>query len=346
MIGFLNMTALVPTIGHQYLVSFAASFMQLKKGTLYVVISGRSFEPIAASDRRNSFIRQFKAYDNVIITSVDDDAAPQQDDGTQEFWDYWVKIATDATGGKPVDYLFASETYGQPYADQLGAQFIPCDIKRETFDVRGTDVRSNLLENFDHIMPEFRQHIARRITVFGSDSTGKTTMTLKLKQAFEPYSTSLVEWARPYLETVGTEVTIGRMLNIIAGQFAMQQASSATKLSPLVFQDTDMLTTIGYHRIYGMDIPDELIEGFKRTKADLYLVMNSGIPFEKDPLRYGNGARESTDQFWIDLLEEFDCEYKCVTEVVQHEQIAQAVDHVTKFVKGAHAPIEQFDRNA
>jgi hypothetical protein len=41
--------------------------------------------------------------------------------------------------------------------------------------------------------------------------------------------------------------------------------------------------------------------------------MCDSIPFEPDPLRYGDGKRESTKQFWIDLLQEYDCNFVIVS---------------------------------
>lgn len=77
---------------------------------------------------------------------------------------------------------------------------------------------------------------------------------------------------------------------------------------------------IGYGRIYdGVDYGKELFR-----PADLYIVMNDEIPFEEDALRYGGKVRESTKQFWIDLLEEYKCKYyvvKGVTPGEQHEEI-------------------------
>ena len=59
------------------------------------------------------------------------------------------------------------------------------------------------------------------------------------------------------------------------------------------------------------------------TPSDLYIVMNSGIPFTPDKLRYGGTVRESTDEFWINILKEFGRPYYRVTETEKFAQIAE-----------------------
>ena len=56
-----------------------------------------------------------------------------------------------------------------------------------------------------------------------------------------------------------------------------------------IVQDTDLLSTIGYYRIYNKDYKSLLgykraLQLFERSKSDLYIMPLSNIPFTPDPL--------------------------------------------------------------
>jgi nicotinamide riboside kinase len=140
------------------------------------------------------------------------------------------------------------------------------------------------------------------------------------------------EWAREYLETLPTpETTDERMADIVAGQRALQKAAAALDNKAWIFQDTDLLSTVGYYHIFGgaerrsYDL-EQCQRAFKMTKSDMYVVMDDSIPFEKDLLRYGDGVRQSTQKFWIDLLEKNNCQYIVVPPGLSHEVQLQWVE--------------------
>jgi nicotinamide riboside kinase len=79
---------------------------------------------------------------------------------------------------------------------------------------------------------------------------------------------------------------------------AIAQASA-----PTVFFDTDLFTTLGYWEIMGYsEPPEKLVKDAAALKSDVYYLFPDDIPFELDPLRYGGDARESTRDFWKNLL--------------------------------------------
>ena len=294
------MTALVPTTGHADLLRFAASLPQTD---VFALISGRSFEPTSARDRASSLAQNLADYDNITFSVSNEDHAPQYPDvAPNQFWDWWVK---EVNTNFPYlngrwDYVVASEEYGQPMADALGAQFIPYDINRELNPVQGTEVRVNLEKNWNDIIPEFRKNLQVSAVFFGQESVGKTTISKmvadRLNGVWYP------EYARPYLEQVGAELSEQKMLNITAGQAAMQKISRKASPSPFVCLDTDLFSTVGYYEIWKHDVPKELVTLALDNKSDVYYVLPDDVPFEKDILRYGGDKRESTTEFWHSLL--------------------------------------------
>lgn len=338
------MTALVPTIGHKALVDFALNLSD----KVVLVISSRSFEPVDGRDRVAAFEMEFECDDHLFIVEHKDDTAPQNPK-TEDEWNYWKNVVDQAArdAGWPdhkFDYFVASEPYGKQMADLIGAEFMPFDIGRGLVDVKGTSVRSSIERNWNEIMPSFRRIMLTTVTLFGQESTGKTTLASRLAAVF---NTSFIpEFARPYLEALEDKsITDARMDDIHRGQVALQMTGQKFSKGCVIFQDTDLYSTVGYYDIYG-GTPDQMLEFDAAIfKSDLYVVMNDEIPFERDPLRYGGHQRESTKQFWIDLLERNNCHYIVVKNKEPAKQLQEITDYIDNFLDEKFEAIETFRRD-
>lgn len=316
--GVIFMTALLPTKGHQALVQFASKICE----QTFVIISSRSFEPTTFSERASCFDH----IKNITIVNHSDDDAPQTPENEDE-WNYWKNIAEVATG-KKVDVVIASEYYGVKMAELLGADFAPFDIDRGLIKAKGTNVRKNIIKSFDAIALNFQKKLQKRFVLFGQESCGKTTMTKYLNSHIDSYMTH--EYARPYLEAKEDKTITDEIMKRIAyGQIALESSVPTDKA--FVFHDTDILSTVGYYRIYKGAEPKWLNTQVTESHclADLYIVMNDHIPFEEDALRYGGDKRESSKAFWIDLLDEFGCNYYVLQSggsvLEQFEEISREV---------------------
>lgn len=82
----------------------------------------------------------------------------------------------------------------------------------------------------------------------------------------------------------------------------------------------------------------------KQLKSDFYIVMNDQIPFEADPLRYGGDKRESKTEFWIRLLEEFDCDYMVVANTDLRKQRREVASAVIRMFDFYTTPIREYVR--
>lgn len=312
------MTCLIPTVGHNQLISFASNLVG-SSGNVQVIVNSTSYEPSNGRARAESLHQAFHST-NVIIHHLYQDT-PQNPEDHHNFWNYWANIVKRYISPKQSDYFVASEPYGLNMANALNCKFIPYDINREVLQVKGTAVRNNLFEQFHNVLPEYQHNLKKTVTLFGAESCGKTTMAKRLAKDLNGYF--VPEWARGYLETIGPEVTDSKMLDIVEGQYALQKSINSLKDKAWIFQDSDLLSTLGYFKLYGgykrVDL-SELHNKIENTFSDLYIVMNDQIPFEKDILRYGDGIRESNTKFWIDILVLFDCKYIEVPYMNHEEQ--------------------------
>jgi len=322
------MTALVPTVGHKYLIDYAKNLA----GHVHVIVGTMDREPVEGWKRVTAFNEVYRLDSKVTIHHLHRDV-PQDPSEHPDFWNVWKDIVREFVDVQPDDYFVASELYGMDMANVLGCKFMPCNRYRETVPIKGSDVRHDLMDSFEFILPAFQRNIRKTVTIFGAESCGKTTMTRWLAKELNGHF--VPEWAREYLETVGAEITDDKMRDIIHGQYALQQTAQHDLFNkPFIFQDTDLFSTLGYYRLWGggTDHDNDLVEYYaKRTKSDLYIVMNDLIPFEADPIRYGGDKRESPTQFWIDLLEEYGCNYHVVTATSQRYQqmeVARKVIHL------------------
>lgn len=301
------MTCLIPTIGHKQLISFASNLVE-SSGNVQVIVNSTSHEPNNGRARAESLYQAFHNT-NVMIHHLHQDT-PQNPEDHHDFWNYWANIVKRYISPKQSDYFVASEPYGLDMANILNCKFIPYDIYREVLPVKGTTVRNNLFEQFHNVLPEYQYNLKKTVTLFGAESCGKTTMAKRLAKDLNGYF--VPEWARGYLETVGPEVTDSKMLDIVEGQYALQETTSNLKDKAWIFQDSDLLSTLGYFKLYGGDKRvgmSNLLAKIKNTFSDLYIVMSDQIPFEEDILRYGGNARESDSKFWIDILNFYDLNY-------------------------------------
>jgi len=301
------MTAMPPTTGHLQLIQFANL---IADDGVVVIICTQPHEPLS-----NERVTALKAAiehlgpNNISVQHIS--KTIEQDPKSPNFWKMWQDFMIEF-GVTTDDYIVASEKYGQHLAEITGTQFFPYDIDRSLNNVKATPIRDNPITHFDQIIPEFQQYLRTTITIFGAESTGKTTLSRQL--AKEINGQWLFEYARPYLENTVNEITTRSMMAIWKGQTALQKQANNLTDSPYIIQDTDLFSTVGYWQFphWQKDLgtcPQGLIDDAIALKSDLYIITKSNIPFEKDPLRYGGDMREGSDEYWIKVCKQYKLPY-------------------------------------
>lgn len=171
------------------------------------------------------------------------------------------------------------------------------------------------------MLTPYHNYVAEKFVVH---NCGKTTLAKDLEKHVG--GLMVPEYARPYLETVGAEITAEKMGIIHQGQLGLQmRASDLAEDRPFIFQDTDLFSTLGYWHLWNDGPPNlRLMRDATNQKSDLYIICPSNIPFEEDPLRYGGKERESTDDYWINLCKNFDLNYKVLTTKSKKGRLEEA----------------------
>lgn len=312
-----------PTTGHLQLIQFANL---LAPDGVVVIISTQPHEPMVG-ERVIALERALTHHHLDTVTIKHLDTAMEQNPKTPGFWDMWRTLLFQC-GVTSDDYIVASEPYGQRLAEITGAHFFPYDIDRVINTAKATPVRDEPLLHFADILPEFQQFLTTTVTVFGAESTGKTTLSRQLAQKLD--TTWLFEYARPYLENTVNEITMRSMTAIWKGQAALQKQAHNIVHTPYIIQDTDLFTTVGYWQFPHWqdelgDCPEGLVKQALELRSDIYIITKSNIPFEKDPLRYGGDKREGSDEYWIDICNKYELPYIVLTSNDPDERLKEAL---------------------
>ena len=150
---------------------------------------------------------------------------------------------------------------------------------------------------------------ARRITLIGPESTGKSELAQRLSREFGvPW---VREYAREYVEQHGNDLTEADVEPIARGEMANLDAVAD---EPFAIFDTDLLSTVVYARYYYGACPRWIEEETRVRRADLYLLLATDIAWKADAARDAGGdAREDLFDAFRAALDEFETRWEIVS---------------------------------
>jgi NadR type nicotinamide-nucleotide adenylyltransferase len=262
-----------PHLGHLYLTEFGRNHVD----DMTVVVCSLQREPIPGP-LRFQWMQQLLPGVRVLHLTRE---LPQDPSEHPDFWDLWRSALLDLLPAPP-HRVFASEPYGHRLARELGAEFVEVDIGRHVVPVSGTRIRQRPLSHWPFLPRCVRPYFARKISLFGPESTGKSTLAARLARH---YHTSWVpEYARSFLEARQGRLEAQYLLPIARGQLASEEAL-LLNCNRVLFCDTDpLLTSIWAHTLYGTSHP--WIEAQAARRYDLTLLTDVDVPWVADPVRY------------------------------------------------------------
>jgi len=307
-----------PHQGHVSLVEFASHYVD----DLTVFVDFLPSQPIPGMLRKQWMAELFPNAN--VKHSLKEH--PQYPEDHPDFWEIWRDSLLEATGG-PVDYLFASEDYGVKLAEVIGATFVPVDIARSAIPTSGTEIREDPLANWEYLPRVVRPYFAKRVCVFGPESTGKSTLTENLARYFN--TVAVPEYARTHIELRGGELDVTDIPLIARGQMAVEDAL-AFNANRLLFCDTDLLTTYIWSSWLFESCESWIVDEIDNRSYDLYLLTDVDVPWVPDQVRYLPEERKSFFQRCRDELEKRGRPYHVVSGSWEHrlETAIQAVKSV------------------
>lgn len=270
--GFLLGKFLPPHDGHVFLCDFGRAHCD----ELTILVCTLDRDPIPGA-LRFGWMRELFPDCRVLHLAED---VPQEPADHPEFWDIWRGIV-QRYHPEPIDFVFASEDYGNRLAAEVGARFVPVDIPRDAVPVSGEAIRADPFANWRYIPPPVRPYFVKKICIFGPESTGKTTLARDLAARLD--TVHVPEYGRIYTDAFGTDVGNDDLLAIARGHTAAT-AAAARQANRVLVMDTDpLLTAVWSDMLIGAR--DPWFESFDDT-ADLYLLTGIDMDWEDDGTRY------------------------------------------------------------
>jgi NadR type nicotinamide-nucleotide adenylyltransferase len=144
----------------------------------------------------------------------------------------------------------------------------------------------------------------KRIALFGTESTGKTSLAERLALHFdEPWSQ---EFAREFWDAHEGHITAADLDAIARGQIANEEAAAAAARR-VVFCDTELITcTLWNDSLFPGACPTWVREQAEQRAARfaLFLLCDADVPFVPDPQRCfpDEAARQRARHLWRHAL--------------------------------------------
>lgn len=300
--------------GHIALIKFAAQ----QCDELIVSMSYTPHDAIDPSLRFSWIIELFKEYTSIkpamVLDNFDDESLPLSE--RTKLWADFIKRTYP-----PIDILFSSEEYGDPFSQHLGALHQSFDPERKNLPVSASRIRQNPFQYWDFIPPVVRPYFVKKICFYGPESTGKSTMAKKMAAI---YQTEFVpEVAR---ELITSNVFSLEDIVKIGHAHAERIEEKAKPANRILFCDTDAITTQIYSQHYLHAVPEVLYTLEKAVHYDLYFLFDIDVAWVADDLRDLGHQREAMLAVFREALEQRNIPYVFVSGTYEaREAIIRAV---------------------
>ena len=305
--------------GHIALIEFAAA----NSDELIVSMSYTEHDPIDPMLRLAWIEFQFTNNPRVKIHSIRDDF----DDESVAFPErtaIWSKKMKEVY--PPINILFSSEHYGEPFAKNLGVTHKVFDIGRTGLPVSATAIRNKPLSNWEFIPDHIRPYFVKKICFYGPESVGKTTMAMKMAAH---YKTEFVpEAARDILQDNNFAEKDIIAVAQLQDRYIQEKLLTANKL---LFCDTDAITTAIYSQHYLGKIPELVGELEMKTTYDQYFFLDIDVPWIADPLRDQSHRRKEMMEIFENELVKRKIAYIIVRGNYQ-EREEQVISHIDEMM--------------
>lgn len=286
--------------GHIALIKFAATTCD----ELIVSMTYTMNDPIDAQLRFSWIQGIFRNYPNIkpaiSLDDFDDESLPLENRIMR--WKAFIERRFST-----IDVLVSSENYGEHFARALSVPHILFDVERREFPVSATRIRSNPFAYWEFIPPPVRPFFVKKICFYGPESTGKSSMALRMAKRFQ--TESVPEVSREILTSNDFSREDIIRIGVVQTQRVLEKMRVANKL---LFCDTDVITTEIYSQFYLHEIPSELFELEKQIHYDQYFLFQPDVPWVADGIRDLGHRRDEMFAIFKQELDKRNIPYRTV----------------------------------
>lgn len=272
---------LPPHKGHQYLIDYAQNYVD----DLYIVVDN-IFNDVIDVSTRMDWMRNICPSAQILTLKKELPQYPEE--APTDFWEQWEQGLKDILKDE-IDFVFASEEYGEKLASVLNAKFVMVDLDRKIVPISASKIRENPYKNWEYIADAAKPYYCKKVCIFGPESVGKSTLTVNLAKH---YNTSFVpEYAREIIENCNGQIEYKHIEEIAVGHSSAIQ-KEIRNANKLLFVDTDAITTKIWSKELFCKYPPVLDEIISKLDYDLYLLLDVDVPWVDDIVRYRPNNRE------------------------------------------------------
>lgn len=282
------------TKGHIRLIEFAAKNCD----KLIVAVCSLKSEPIDGHLRSDWVKKHFYNNHHIKIVHITREDLPNSSESNRYISKVWAEYLKELY--PEVNIIFASEKYGEYVAEYMNAECKLFDVERKTIPISATKIRENPFKYWDYIPEVVKPYYVKRVCIYGSDSCGKSTLTIDLakhyKTAFVPeVARNMFEWS---------DLDINNLNINHLEQFAKLQFEAVNCMKPfankILFCDSDNITTQIYSDVYCGYVTEEIKK--YELPYDLFLFLDIDTPYiEEGQRNLGNRRKEMRQRFMEEL---------------------------------------------
>jgi HTH-type transcriptional regulator, transcriptional repressor of NAD biosynthesis genes len=315
-VGFFGGKFLPLHLGHVYAIVQASSIVD----ELYVILShsekrdkelcrDTKMEYIPAQIRLRWLSRLTKDMPNVKVVSIEDYQGNDDYD-----WNEGAHLIKKAIG-KPIDYVFSSETEYNDIFKELypAAKHFLIDPIRTHVNISATAIRKEgVFRHWEFIPDIVKPYFVKKVVVVGTESCGKSTLTKNLAKIYN--TTYIEEYGRIVCEELGgcDGIIVKEDYQKIAYGHKLEEIRAIEKANKIVFIDTEAIVTQFYSNLYNKEHQTVLDEIAKLQDYDLWLYLEPDVKWVNDGLRiHGEDeVRVKNNQQLKTLLKSHTIDYK------------------------------------
>ena len=290
--------------GHEALIDFALS----NSDTLIVLVCASDKESITGRIRQDWIEKHYPKHPKIQVQLFEykESELPNSSESSREISAIWTKVFQEVVPS--VDIIFSSEPYGEFVAEAMSINFQNFDLAREQVPISATKIRENPFQYWEYLPQVVQPYFVKKIVLLGTESTGKTTLTEKLANAFQ--TNFVLEQARQ-IEKVTDDFTFEDLQTVVQIQTeAIQKAKENT--NKLLFIDTNLLITLSYSQfLFGkkLEVNEEV---YQANQADIYFYLDKDAPFIQDGTRLSENNRNQLNDSHLRKLKEHQINYHLI----------------------------------
>jgi len=274
--------------GHLELIQFALRGCD----HLTIILCYTNKEPISGTIRFEWIKTALENINNITIVPFEYDELllPNTSVSSREVSKLWASTFKELV--PKTEIVFTSEPYGEYVAEYMDIQHRSFDEEKRIVPVSASQVRQQPFKYWNFLPPSVQPWFVKKICLIGTESTGKSTLTVRLASHFN--TNYVPEMGREVVE-VTDNCTYEDLLRI-ASMHGKKILDKLPRANKLLFVDTDVNITASYSEFLFNKTLDAEKWIEDANHFDLYLFLEPDCEYVQDGTRLSMEERNKLSE--------------------------------------------------